>query len=83
MSNNIIEFKKIDRFSENSILEVEEKNDLNDFKIEKEMNFNQDMFYGNPSSKKNPRKIGNTFAFMYKNGDPRILIGPHCNFSLI
>jgi len=32
----------------------------------------------------NKIRIGNTFAFWYdKNGDPRIVIGPHCNFIII
>ena len=26
-----------------------------------------------------PRKVGNCFALWYRNGDPLITIGPHCN----
>ncbi len=28
------------------------------------------------------RKIGYLYAFYYKNGEPMILVGPHCNFNL-
>lgn len=28
---------------------------------------------------KRPRKVGNCFALWYRNGDPLITIGPHCN----
>jgi len=49
-------------------------------RIEKDINFNQDTFYGNSTEKKNPRRIGNTYAFMYKNGEPQVLIGPHWPF---
>lgn len=76
--SNKIEFQRLEKDIDNSVIEIEEKGDLNEYKIEKEINLNQDMFYGNSTLKKNPRKIGNTYAFLYKNGVPKILIGPHC-----
>ncbi len=32
--------------------------------------------------KEEPCKIGNSFVFWYKNGDPIFTIGPHCKFLL-
>jgi hypothetical protein len=50
-----------------------------ELKIEKEDIINKDMFFGHSPQIKNPRRLGNTFAFFYnKNGEPRIVIGPHC-----
>ena len=34
--------------------------------------------YGNNISIKNPRKIGNMWAFLYCNDNPSIVIGPDC-----
>jgi len=75
-------FKKLDKYNDNPVLTevVDDKGEMSDIKIEKDINFNQDLFYGNPLSKKNPRKIGNTYAFLYKDGEPRVLIGPHWPF---
>lgn len=50
-----------------------------DLKIEKDDIINKDVFFGNHSTRRNPRKIGNTYAFFYdKDGEPLIVIGPHC-----
>ncbi len=64
-----------------------------DLKIEKEEIIDRNDFYANPNKIntkiKTPvkninisykyKKIGNTFAFWYnKEGDPKIVIGPHC-----
>ena len=64
-----------------------------ELKIEKEEIMTKDDFYSNPNKVhtkfKNPvknlkvsysyKKIGNTFTFWYnKEGNPLILIGPHC-----
>jgi hypothetical protein len=46
--------------------------------IEKDINVNKDKFLGHVIEKE-PRRLGNTFAFFYKNGEPKIIIGPHCN----
>jgi hypothetical protein len=63
-----------------------------DLKIDKEDIISKDDFYANPTrvNKKiknidvgySYKRVGNTFTLWYdKQGDPRILIGPHCNFS--
>jgi hypothetical protein len=54
-----------------------------DLKIEKEDIINREVFF-NTQVKRKTRRIGNTWAFMFdKNGDPRIVIGPHCKSILI
>ena len=32
---------------------------------------------------KNLYKFGHTWAFWYKNGEPVIIIGPHCKYNLL
>lgn len=54
------------------------KDDLVSFDIEKDIRINKDKYMGNIIGHTQPRRLGNTFAFMYKNGEPRIVIGPHC-----
>jgi hypothetical protein len=46
--------------------------------IEKDMIINKDKFTGTHVSSYEPNRIGNTFAYWYKDGEPRIIIGPHC-----
>lgn len=31
----------------------------------------------------NTQRFGNTFPLFFKNGEPRIVIGPHCNLFLL
>lgn len=78
MSSTKEEANHLNKDPDSSVLEIDERGEMSDMKIEKEMNFNTDTFYGNSLSKKNPRRLGNTYAFMYENGEPIIIIGPHC-----
>jgi hypothetical protein len=79
---------------ENLNLNADESFDQIDLKIEKDDIIDRNDFYANPKKVnkkiKTPvkninisysyRKLGNTFAFCYnKDGDPHIIIGPHCN----
>lgn len=66
----------------------EDNFDQIELKVEKETIVNRDDFFGKPVSIKSGsnkkinltyRKFGNTCAFLYnKDGDPYIVIGPHC-----
>ena len=38
--------------------------------------------YLNNFSVDDPQELGNTFAYCYKNHNPRISIGPDCNYLL-
>ena len=87
-------FKKVEVLISSSSLNDSERNLKNDSQddfmmkrlnseIEKDIYLNRDNFTSTYSMK-NPRRLGNTFAFWYKNSEPRIIIGPHCKyFSLI
>jgi hypothetical protein len=45
--------------------------------IENKTKANKHVFYDNETPN-NPRKIGNTYLFAFSNGNPTIVIGPHC-----
>jgi hypothetical protein len=64
-----------------------------DLKIDREEILTKNDFYANPTRvhKKiknlelvySYKRVGNTFTFWYdKQGDPRILIGPHCIYKI-
>lgn len=57
--------------------------DTLDMDIEKDITINKDQFMGHYITSSEPRRIGSTFAFNYVQGEPRIVIGPHCSISLI
>ena len=38
--------------------------------------------YGNDLRIKYPTKVGNVFSFLFVNGDPLIIIGPQCNYTI-
>jgi len=67
----------------NKINSNEDKFESLEINLEKENILYKDSYYevsSNPG--KEQRKIGNTYAFCYKNGDPLIIIGPHCIYNL-
>jgi hypothetical protein len=75
--------------SESSIFvtakELTEQSDFEaiDLKVEKEDIMNKDFYCGNPISNRTPRRIGNTWAFLYnKDNEPLIVIGPHWPFYI-
>lgn len=61
---------------------MEEKQDENvdlEMSIEKDGIVNKDDFFGKTVAKSSKRKFGNTCTMCYnKEGDPLIMIGPHC-----
>jgi hypothetical protein len=44
--------------------------------IERDIYITQEKLSAQPGN--NRKVLGNTFAFWYKNSEPRIIIGPHC-----
>jgi hypothetical protein len=52
------------------------KEEFHVLNIEKDVVLNKDNYIRYDQ----PKKIGNVFAFWYKNGEPKIIIGPHCIF---
>lgn len=56
------------------------KNDMGTITVEKDVILNKEEYIGtNYEIKYEERpRIGSMFAFWYKNGEPIILIGPHC-----
>lgn len=68
---------------ESKMLLAPVKDELSPFDIEKDIPLNKDNFLG-IRREDEPRRLGNTWAFFYKNGEPRVIIGPHCKIvSLI
>ena len=59
-----------------STSETEANTEL-ELNIEKESIINKSNFNKNINIE-DKRRLGNTFAFFYKNGEPKIIIGPHC-----
>ena len=55
------------------------KDEFHVLNIEKDVVINKDNYIRYYQ----PKKIGNVFAFWYKNGEPKIIIGPHCNLIFI
>lgn len=67
-----------------SIIAVNTESEDLELKIEKEDIINKDVFFGHSPQVKNPRRLGNTFAFIYnKHGEPLIVIGPHCIYKYV
>jgi hypothetical protein len=64
---------------ENKDKERKYKENENDTLINIDNKVNKKLFIENDSTPYNQRKIGNTFLFLFKNGNPLIVIGPHCN----
>jgi hypothetical protein len=62
--------------SNQSLSEI--KLDSIDLKVEKEKIYNSDIMFGNNLQTKQPFRLGNTLALFYYNGEPLIIIGPHC-----
>ncbi len=60
----------------------EEKFESLEINVEKENILNKDRYY-EIGVDRQPWKIGNTFAFCYKKGDPIFVIGPHCNIFIL
>ena len=60
------------------------KDDMGTISVEKDVIISKDEFLsGNHKIKyEERRRIGNMWAFWYKNGEPKILIGPHCIIRL-
>jgi hypothetical protein len=56
------------------------KDDMGTIPVEKDLILNKEEYIGSNYQIKyeERRRIGNMFAFWYKNGEPIILIGPHC-----
>lgn len=84
-SNNLLQYNS--NYSNETADTSERKEDFISLKIEK------DNFLDNQSNNKNDiekntfistnkitntRRFGNTFPLFFKNGEPRIVIGPHC-----
>ena len=59
---------------------TEDKFESLEINVEKENILHKDNYFDIKQIEE-PRKIGNLFALYYKNGDPLIIIGPHCNFD--
>jgi hypothetical protein len=60
----------------NSLTEI--KLDSIDLKVEKDAIYNSDMIFGQHIKANTPFHLGNTLALFYYNGEPLIIIGPHC-----
>ncbi len=43
-------------------------------------NDNEEFYYSTGSIENPTNKIGNLYVFLYKDGKPRIVIGPHCKY---
>jgi len=67
--------------SNQSLSEI--KLDSIDLKVEKEKIYNSDIMFGNNLQAKQPFRLGNTLALFYYNGEPLVIIGPHCNNYLL
>lgn len=87
-SDTLLHFKS-DNSNETADI-TDRKEDYMSLKIEK------DNFLDNQSNKNdiekntfyskkiiNLRRFGNTFPLFFKNGEPTIVIGPHCNYNII
>jgi len=66
------------------------KDELKEIKIEKDnlldgANFSNDIEKSGFKKKQiiNKRRFGNTFPLFFKNGEPRIVIGPHCKLIFL
>jgi hypothetical protein len=61
------------------------KDDMGTITIEKDVILNKEEYVGSnyPIKYEERRRIGNMFAFWYKDGEPSILIGPHCKNKII
>lgn len=89
MTNETNEIKK-DDLSESTVLtidntttsSVDKLKEIIDFKIEKDQMYNTDKIYGNDISIQKPFRLGKTYAFFYRNGDPLFVIGPHWPFYI-
>ena len=80
MSNEDINLKS----SESDSVSLEEKIKINLEKNKVIENNEIKLFYGNNFGIREPKKIGNIYAFLYtKNGWPLITIGPDCIIILL
>ena len=50
--------------------------------VEKDLEISKERNLGNYITKNQPTKLGRTFAFLYVDGEPKIIIGPHYPFFL-
>ena len=62
-------------------IEMDTRNESNDTETSSILNSEKNskkQEYMTGAKDKNPRWIGNTLAFCYRNGSPLFTIGPHC-----
>ena len=63
---------------------TEDKFESLEINVEKENILSKHSYYDDAkydnNENVNPRKLGNTFAYWYKNGEPSLIIGPDCNY---
>jgi hypothetical protein len=81
LSEAIEGFKEMTSLADTTI-SVQQNTDENyeqlDLKVERDEIITKEVFFNTSTSRK-PRRIGNMWAFQYdKDGEPRIVIGPHC-----
>ena len=64
----------------NNKLSIVDTNDMNNSNVNSARNeiLSAKKIYGNPLSKRHPHKIGRSYAFLYINNYPLIIIGPDC-----
>lgn len=85
-SNNLLENQNA-QILHSTDISFNYKDELKELKIEKDnlldnINYSNDIEKSGSMKKQiiNKRRFGNTFPLFFKNGEPRIVIGPHCIF---
>ena len=78
-TNNTSTIDESTGYIKNNIFNKNHSDDSFFLDIEKDIHINKDTIRQKLSEK---RRIGNVCAFFYKDGEPRIIIGPHCIFYL-
>ena len=64
----------------NNKISMVDTNEINNSNVNSSRNeiLSDKKIYGNPISSKHPHKIGRSYAFLYINNYPLIVIGPDC-----